>query len=198
MQKNPITIPEIIDEIQYVFHLDVKDDTLRHLLCRTPGLKIILGKPKEEERVLSSEENIASYYSALRDRINSIPASFVFNVDETGCSRWTDKRELHVVVPEEEKADIIDIPLSRNCKRHTLTACIAGDGSVMKPYLIVNRKTIDRSLILKGHGNRNVMFVHQSHAFMTRALFDIWMKEIFIPELKIKKAVNVILAGPYY
>jgi hypothetical protein len=31
------------------------------------------------------------------------------------------------------------------------------------------------------------MFVHQPHAFMTKALFDLWMECIFVPELKEKK-----------
>jgi hypothetical protein len=170
-----------------MFFIYVKQDTLRHFLRRTKGLKIILGIPKEEERVMSSDDDIASYYSVLCDRIQAVPAAFIFNVDETGCSRWTDKRELHVVVPEEEPADTVDIPMSRNCKRHTLTACIAGDGAVMKPFIIVNRKTIDQALVVKGHGRRNVMFAHQPHAFMTRVLFDLWMEEIFIKELHQKK-----------
>jgi hypothetical protein len=188
-QRKAITIPELIEEIQYAYHIDVKQDTLRHFIHRTEGVRMILGVPKEEERVMSSDEDIASYYSALRARLERVPAAFVFNVDETGCSKWTDKRELHVVVPDEEKADQIDIGVDRNCKRHTLTACIAGDGAIMRPFIIVNCKTIDRTLILRGHGKENVMFVHQAHAFMKRALFDIWMEQIFIPALIEKKAL---------
>jgi hypothetical protein len=124
-QRKPITIPELIDDIQYTFHIDVKQDTLRHFIYRTDEMKIIFGIPKEEDRVYSSEDDIASFYSSLRERLSHIPAPFVFNVDETVCSRWTDKRELHVIVPKEEEADTVDIPTSRNCKRHTLTACIA-------------------------------------------------------------------------
>jgi hypothetical protein len=150
-------------------------------------VKIIVGEPKEEKRVFTSDEEIRQWYIALAKEIKAIPSSFIFNVDETGCNDWVDKRELHVLVPSDYKYETIPLPIDRNSKRSTLTACISPDGLALKPFVIIDRVTIDDQLLIAGYTPTVVKFVFQENAFMTKLLFDKWALEVFFPALTLKR-----------
>jgi hypothetical protein len=162
-------------------------NTLRHLIRKRKYTKIIIGEPKEDCRVHTSDEEIKSFYIEISKLIRTIPSSFIFNVDEKGCSDWVDKRELQVIVPADYHSDVIDIPIDRNSKRSTLTACISADGAAMKFFIIVDRVTIDDQLRIAGYTPNFVKFVYQENAFMTKFLLDIWAKEVFFPTVAKKR-----------
>jgi hypothetical protein len=73
----------------------------------------------------------------------------------------------------------IEIPIDRNSKRSKLDACVSADGAAMRPFIIVNRVTLDPELILAGYTSDVVLLVHQPHSFMARNLFNKWAKEVF-------------------
>jgi hypothetical protein len=97
------------------------------------------------------------------------------------------KKEIHVLVPSSYEEKEIAIPVDRNSKRFTLTACISADGQAMKPFVIINRVTINQKLLLAGYGPDVVRFVHQPHSFMTKRLFEKWTHEVFFPTLSLKR-----------
>jgi hypothetical protein len=60
----------------------------------------------------------------------------------------------------------------------------------MKPFIIVDRKTLDDELTLIDYSPLTVRIVYQKHAFMTKQLFDQWAEEIFFPSVYIKRLQN--------
>jgi hypothetical protein len=113
-----------------------------------------------------------------------VPREFIFNVDETGCDEFVDSKNVPVLVPTAHKGDHVDIPINRQSKRATLTACIAADGSALKPFVILPRETIDEDIYRAGYTPDKVVFYHHMHAFMTKKLFELWMTTVFIPDLQ--------------
>jgi hypothetical protein len=73
-----------------------------------------------------------------------------FNIDEMGHQDWADRGQQTCVVPAADHDDYVYMPVSRAGKRITLMACIATDGSAIKPQIIIPRKTINDDLVLTG------------------------------------------------
>jgi hypothetical protein len=177
--KNPATFDMILDMLQYQYNISIKPDTLRHIIRARPEFKTVDGIPMERTRVLASEEDLNNWYEELKAEIEEIPGSFIFNVDETGCSSWNDAHEVRVIVPASYDGLKIKVPKDRNSKRSTLVACISGDGSALKPLVIVHRKTYEQEVFLYGYNSRNALFAYQENSFMTTVLFEQWADEIF-------------------
>jgi hypothetical protein len=185
--KDPLTLHELQGDLQFIFNINISDDTLRHYLYSLPKVHMVIGKPKDSKRVLVADSDLKQWYLELQTDIKTIPAAFLFNMDETGCCDWVDKKEIHVLVPSSYKEKTIEFPVDRNSKRSTLFACVSADGLAMKPFIIVNRLTLDADLLLAGYTSDVVLFVHQPHSFMTRQLFHKWAEEVFFPTLSMKR-----------
>jgi hypothetical protein len=140
-----------------------------------PAVKTVIGEPMERERVDVNPEDIEIWFNELEQAIADVPREFIFNVDETGCSEYADRREMKVIVPAEHIGETVKVPFDRHSKRATLTACIAADGFRMKPFV---------SLTAVGYTPSNVAVVSQEHAFMTNQLFEKRDAEVFFPALQ--------------
>jgi hypothetical protein len=177
--KNPVTILELVDYVQYHYHRSVTDDTMRHFISRISRFHTVIGVPMEAKRVASSDDDIIRLYQEFSQILKTIPARFIFNMDETGCSEFVDKCELMVVFPDSYSLPNIAIPVDRHTKRSTLTCCISADGQSLKPYVIIDRVSLDDQIILSGYGPLTAEFVTQKHGFVTMLLFDKWANDIF-------------------
>jgi hypothetical protein len=172
--KNPITVVEMEDHLQYHHNISVLHDTLRHFISRISGVHTVIGVSMEAERVETSNEDIKQWYKEHADLISDGRAEFIYIMDETGCSEFADSCEMTVLVPDEYRSSEIFIPLDRHSKRSTLSGCISADGKVLKPCVIIDRVAVDDQLILSGYGPSTAEFVTQKNAFMTIVLFDKW------------------------
>jgi hypothetical protein len=86
-----------------------------------------------------------------------------------------------VVVPIDYPDPSVPVPVNRHTKRSTLTACIAADGYRMKPFVIVDRATMEAEVGLYGHDSSDVFLASQENAFMMTRLFELWAREVFCP-----------------
>jgi hypothetical protein len=168
-------------------HILIVPDTLRHIIQNMPTVRTVKGNPIDAKRAEVKDSDIIQFYKNMSPLLDEIPAAFIFNVDETGCNEWTDKRDVTVLVPSSYEEDEIDVPIDRHSKRSTLTACISADGGTMKPFIIVDRKTLDDELTLLGYSPSTVQIVYQQHAFMTKQLFEQWASDIFFPTVYMKR-----------
>jgi hypothetical protein len=139
------------DAIEWRFEASMVTDTLRHICRSMPGVKSVIGLPMESTRVHCDQDAVVAFYDELEAVIKDIPAQFVSDIDERGCSEWADKAaEMASLVPADFSADGIFVPVDRHSKRSMLVGCISGDGSVMKAMVIVDRVTMDDDLQLFG------------------------------------------------
>lgn len=182
--KEPVSFDFLLDALDYTFGTVISPDTLRHFCRALKGIKVITGIPMDNKRIDVDQEHITQYYEELKEITNNIPAKFIFNIDEAGCSSWADRHRVKVLVPECYESDRISIPEDRNSKRSTLVGCISADGNSFKPMIIVHRKTIDSDIKLAGYTEDRVLFACQEHGFMTTKLFNQWAKQIFIPSVE--------------
>jgi hypothetical protein len=137
----------------------------------------------EEKRLEVTPEEIAEYFQRASEALDGVPAHFVFNMDEMGHQEWADKQTRTCYVPSEHVADEVPYPVSRTGKRITLVACIAADGSHMKPVIVIPRKTIDDDLFLTGLTGEKVAIYSQSKGYIDTPIFDAWLEDTFLPEL---------------
>ena len=64
-----------------------------------------------------------------------------------------------------------------------MVGCISGDGTALKPLIILPRKTIEEEVITFGYNTNHVLFAYQEHAFMTARLFEHWAESILFEEV---------------
>lgn len=127
------------------------------------------------------------YFVALRNAIDGVPTSFVWNMDEIGHSDWADAHPETVYVPGDFPTAHVPVPVPRTGKRITLVGCICLDGSFMRPMVVIPRHTIDNDLALMGVRDSNCRICHQPSGFIDRELFEEWFTEIFLEELGSKR-----------
>jgi hypothetical protein len=144
--NDPLSYSELLDVLQYHFGIVISADTLRHRIRNIESVKSLVGIPTEAERVGVDGATLTEWYADLGQRIAGVPRQCVFNVDETGCSDFGDKRETTVLIPSTYEARSVRIPVDRHAKRSTLTACIAADGYRARPFMIVERHTTEMEL----------------------------------------------------
>jgi hypothetical protein len=183
-EHNPITYAELLDTLQYAHNVILSGDSLRHIVRGMPTVKSVIGVPTESERVAVQPEHIEAWFERLEQSVAGVPREFVFNVDETGCSEYSDSREVKVLVPIDYARPSVPVPVDRHTKRSTLTACIAADGFRAKPFMIVSRATLENEVAMYGYDRRNVYITSQENAFMTRRLFELWGTEVFFPMIE--------------
>lgn len=161
-------------------------DSLRKLLKSWNGIKTVDGTPMEAERVHCNPDEIDAYYNLVEVAINTlpVPASFIYNIGETGFKDWVDCRIERVVVPSSYAEDKIDIPVDRNSKRSTLLAVVSASGDTLKPMVILPRKTIEAELYEVGYTPDKVLAVYQENRLITTPLFELWAEEIFFPNVQ--------------
>jgi hypothetical protein len=128
------------------------------------------------------------WYNILSEKLMGASRRFVFNVHETGCSEHIDSHEVTVMVPIDYPDRPVPVPVNRHTKRSTLTACIAADGYRMKPFVIVDRATVEAEVGLYGYDSSNVFLASQENAFMTTRLFELWAREVFFPAVAQRRA----------
>jgi hypothetical protein len=184
-ERNPVTYAEILELIELRFEIVLSGDTLRHVIYGMANyVKPVAGRPMEEERIQVDTKEILLFFRRLATAIDSVPRRFVFNVDETGCMDYSDRREITVVVPASYDGRSIPIPVSRHTKRSTLPGCIAADGYRMKPFIILARKRMEAEVAIAGYTPENCEFAYQENAFMTKPLFTRWGRVVFFPSLE--------------
>jgi hypothetical protein len=61
-------------------------------------------------------------------------------------------------------------------------ACIAADGSQVKPLIVIPRKMIDEDLYLIGLTDKKIDFYSQSKGRIGKPILDAWLGETFLPE----------------
>ena len=154
------------------------------------GYSYVSGIPTEESRVLLDHGKVRRLYeTTLPDAVNGVHPALVLNLDETGLNRYADRKRINVFVPEDAPEDggvLVGIP--RTANRFTLMACIALDGSKLKPLIVTRNKTVSSLMFEKGYSRENLILVSTKKGFVTIEVFNLWLVEVFIPAVEERRA----------
>jgi hypothetical protein len=184
-QGIPVDYHEIWTFVHTVFGKDVLIDMLRHFIRSCGCFKAITGIPMDRERVAADPSAIDYFYNELEMYLGDVvPPGFLLNIDETGMQEFVDAREQTIIVPIEFPKNSIFISKSRAQRRITLLGGIFGDGTTLKPLLIIPRATCDADLLKHGYDGSKVSIYCQENGFISSDIFDEWTESILIPEIR--------------
>jgi hypothetical protein len=183
----PATIVEACRFIRDEFGIEVIPNTLQHALARDGRTKPLPAHPMEDSRMAVTIEQIEHYFDWITEALTGTPAHFVFNMDEMGHQDWADAHTKICYVPSELAAAHISYPVSRKGKRITLIACIAADGSFLRPALVISRKTFEDELMLFGYTEEKIDIYDQPKAYIDRDIFITWLSDTFVPEVAVRR-----------
>lgn len=137
--------------------------------------------------------NITDYYDNLNTIFKQkIPRAFCFIVDECGNQRWAEKLSEKVIVTASVDENSTKIGVDRASDCATLLGCFNVDGSSLKPFVVITRKTIEVALKVEGY-NPAILLLdgctsHFSDFFLMNAVITIsflFLKPP-IPQIKFK------------
>lgn len=167
------------------FKKTISPDTLSRYIIESGQFRIIKGEPMDLNRYEVDDEEMKQYFVDLKNTVDGVPASLVFNMDEAGQDDYIDTHSMQVVVKSTCQDKITQIPLRRESKRATLIHCISADGTYAKPLLIVPRKTLD-SVLLQRLTCNNCIVKYQCHGFANTMIIRQWLEIVFFPLIKQK------------
>jgi hypothetical protein len=196
-KKDIIHYEDVHNWLEVHHHISVLPNTLIKIINSIDSLKVVQGKPMENERVDFDEASIQEYFEKLTRDITDAPASLVINIDECGYQEWADAHIENVIVPKEHRADTIELPKNRSQRRSTMVAAITADGGTLKPMLIVSRKTIETEIYETGYTPNEFIFVIQENGFIDSDLFLRWATDVLVPYV-IKERERLLYSGPAY
>lgn len=125
---------------------------------------------------------------------HNIPSAFVFNVDEEGHDEYVDTKEKELVVVPKECDKKLFFPVQRKDDHTTFVACIAADGSYLKPLIVVKRKTIE-ARILRLSVCDKVKIKFEETGYINIEVFNVCLIDVFIPEV-IERRRKLNYTGP--
>ena len=184
--RYPASYEDCRDFLMDEFDLNVNVKSLRALIARSDIFTTVDGEPMEDSRIYSDPQKIDEYYRNIEEiiRVGNIPAEFIINIDEVGFEAYADARKTRRIVPARYPLNSIPVPVSRAEKRATLLAGICGDGTTLKPMVVLQRETIERELLLRGYTSSQIHFARNDTGYMTSQLFTEWSEQSFFPELR--------------
>jgi predicted nucleic-acid-binding Zn-ribbon protein len=104
--------------------------------------------------------------------VDGVPRECPFNMDEIGCSGYSDSREIRMIVPIDYGEPSFPGPFDWHSKRSTFVTYIAADGFRMKPFSDVDRVTAKKELQHSGYDALKVILTSQANAFMTTTFLN--------------------------
>jgi hypothetical protein len=135
-----VTIEDALTFLAERLGLHLLSDTLRKKVHGGHELRMIQRVPIEKKRLECDTTETRSYFEILNENITGVPATFIFNLDESGFQNWADGRERIVIVSSTSSTDRIEITDDRATKRSALLLCIGADGTWLKPCRFHKRK----------------------------------------------------------
>ena len=182
---DPATVNDCLNFISESLHVDMIPDTLRKWVNRSTAFCTIEGKPMEQQRMEVTGEQISLYFQTLRDALEGVPASLVFNLDESGFQRYADAQNQVIIVEKARQCHFFGVPRAE--KRATFLATVCADGGTVKPLVILPRATIESELLLAGYTQDRVVLAHSETGFVTTEIFIRYVKEILIPHINFRR-----------
>jgi hypothetical protein len=103
----------------------------------------------EEGRFTVSLDDIKADFHQLVALVDGTAARF-FNVHELGYQEWANREAKTCYWPSDQTGDKAPFPVPGSGKRITPVVCPGADGHLLKPLIVIHRKTIDADVALTG------------------------------------------------
>jgi hypothetical protein len=103
--------------------------------------------------------------------LDDFPASLVMNLDETCYCDWMDAKNHKVTfqlitIPTIYVSQWIEIPYAQFCRE------IEANGQVLRPMVIVHKKTCDIELFEDGYRSDKILYAYKENGFINMQRFE--------------------------
>ena len=127
----------------------------------------------------------------LREVVNGVHPSLVFNMDEMGAEMFADRKHVFVFVPAQDVPEnhplMVGVP--RSTRRCTLVGCISPDGSRPRHAIITKTMTISSAVFTEGGFPSNRLKIcHTQNSFINNDVFWEWLCDVLLPEIETRRA----------
>jgi hypothetical protein len=92
----PVGYDMVLDWLSTEHHLSVLADKLRHVIRRSDAFKTVFRIAIESGRCQVTVKAIQEHFQQLAAEIENMPATFVFNADESGFQEFVNAREVQI------------------------------------------------------------------------------------------------------
>ena len=123
-------------------------------------MKRIEALPMQACRLNLDHQDDMDFMTEMERRLVNVPAVFIFNMDETGINEYANAVRKQVVVHSDFQGSQTRYPVPRDTSHATLVACIAVDGTAIRPLVIVKHRTVRITLMLMCWTDDKVCFNH--------------------------------------
>ena len=184
MRSRPLTLGDVVHEVFVRLGKRVTKNGLRIALKRRSIVRFVEATPIQACRLNLDDEEVKQFMEDTEELLRDVPASFVFNMDETGINEYQNAKKKQVVVHNRFVGNKTHYPVARDTKHATVVACIAADGTAVQPLVIVTHRTVREALLRRCWTPDKVHFAHSERGFITHDLFIEWLRTTFIPNVE--------------
>ena len=180
-RSRPMTLADVVHEVFVRLGKRVTKNGLRVALKRRSVVRFIEATPIQACRLNLDNEEVQQFMENTEELLRNVPASFVFNMDETGINEYQNAKKKQVVVHNGFVGDKTMYPVARDTRHATVVACIAADGTAIPPLVIVTHRTVREALMRRCWTRDKVLFAHSEKGFITHEIFMDWLRDTFVP-----------------
>ena len=189
-----MTPKDLEDYISNNFQIDVSPSWHNHFIKRhCDKLCTTIAYPQEKGRIQVTKQEGEIHIENLKKYVQGVPTELIFNIDEVGTQKWSDKKNKRVIAPITLKNTRIEYPVERSEKRMSLICAISMAGDTLTPMFITHRKTIYKEI--QGTGIRegeDLILEYQPKSYVNKSLFSRYIDDVML------KYINELRKNPLY
>jgi transposase len=151
---------------------------------------------QEDPRLQVPHEFLDAYLELVRRHVVGTNSRLVYNLDETGCSDWEERKNYHGIVPVELADDLIHFGVTRRIKHQTLLVCINAAGEMLCP-LIISTDQSTMGVFRDGIEEGVDLEVHiASSAYVDSEILCNYLRDVMIPKIDEFRETNGMVNEP--
>ena len=188
---NPCSPIEIIQFASSLIEKELTDGWLQSFMSRyQDNITTVTALPMDESRTEVTLDLIDEYFEILQEQAIDIPASLVFNIDETGFSSKAMSKNYNSIIPMEFSSSPCYFKVLKNEKNITAVVCISLDGDLLPTGIVLPRTTIPVDIESVGiRDGKDAVLMCSDTGYMNTKLFYSYLSEIIIPKI-IKRRIK--------
>jgi hypothetical protein len=108
----------------------------------------------------------------------------VYNIDETGCSDWEERKPFEGMIPKSMAKNQIHFPVSMKIPHQTMLICASGSEDALCPLIVTTNPVtlgIFKCAVQEGF---DLKIRLNSNWYVNADIFDKYTRDVFIPHVE--------------
>jgi hypothetical protein len=184
---------ELLDEIERVYGKVLTFGWIHRFVTRHQD-EIATGTvyPQEDPRLQIPRHFLDDYLALLREHVAGLNPHLVYNLDETGCSDWEERKSFDAIIPAALRHVNVHFGVTRRVKHQSMIVCISAAGDALCPLIT----TSDRSTlgVFRDGIEENVdLRVHVGgSSYVDKEVFHAYIRDVLIPNIENFRSTSLV------